>query len=149
MKKIIQKSKIAIMVFLMGISLLPATLSTAPAYAAEQPEAAILTGCAAQEHGDGGGIICVVQLVVDILTALVGVLGVLGIIIVGIQYLTAAGNEEQARKAKRRLFEIILGLVLYVLLYSLLRWLLPNFNPKPSANPQYNTTSLVIFVTGA
>ena len=129
MKKIIQKSKIAIMVFLMGISLLPATLSTAPAYADEAEGAAILTECynKGKDSKNGSGIICVVQLVVDILTILVGILGVLGIVIVGIQYLTAAGNEEQVRKAKRRLFEIILGILLYVLIYALLRWLLPGW----------------------
>ena len=58
----------------------------------------------------------------------VGILGVLGITIVGIQYLTAGGNEEKTRKAKRRLFEIVLGLAVYVAIYAILQWLLPGFN---------------------
>ena len=57
----------------------------------------------------------------------VGILGVLGIVIVGIQYLTAGGNEEQTRKAKRRMFEIVIGLVAYVLVYAFLKFLLPTF----------------------
>jgi len=91
--------------------------------------ATILTGCwnEAENSKDGSGIRCVLTLVVDVLTVGIGVLGVLGITIVGIQYLTAGGSEEQTRKAKRRLFEIIIGLVAYVLIYALLKFLMPNF----------------------
>lgn len=73
------------------------------------------------------GIEGVFRLGVDILSILIGVVGVIGIVIVGIQYLTAGGNEEQTRKAKRRLFEIVIGIILYAATYALLRWLLPNF----------------------
>ena len=57
----------------------------------------------------------------------VGILGVVGISVVGIQYLTSGDSEEKTRKAKPRLFEIIIGLVAYALIYALLKWLLPNF----------------------
>ena len=62
------------------------------------------------------------------MTVGIGILGVVGITIVGIQYLTAGGNEEKTRKAKRRLYEIVIGLVAYVLIYAFLQWLLPNFD---------------------
>jgi hypothetical protein len=42
--------------------------------------------------------------------------------------LTAKGNEEQVKKAKRRIAEIVLGLAAYVTVYALLSWLLPGFN---------------------
>ena len=91
--------------------------------------ATILNDCwsKAQNDNDGSGIKCILNTVVDIMTVGVGILGVLGIIIVGIQYLTAADNEAQTTKAKRRLFEIVIGLVAYVLIYAILKWLLPNF----------------------
>lgn len=73
------------------------------------------------------GIDGVLELVVDIMTIGIGILGVIGITVVGIQYLTAGGSEEKTRKAKRRLFEIVIGLVAYVIIYTFLRWLLPNF----------------------
>ncbi|MBR3253839.1 TrbC/VirB2 family protein [Candidatus Saccharibacteria bacterium] len=73
------------------------------------------------------GIKHILTLVVDIMSILVGVLAVIGIVVVGIQYMTAGGNEEQTRKAKRRLFEIVIGIVAYVLVYALLKWLLPGF----------------------
>lgn len=71
------------------------------------------------------GIPGVIQLVVDIFSILIGVVGVIGIVYVGIQYMTAGGNEEKTRKAKRRLFEIVIGLAAYAAGYLLLKWLLP------------------------
>ena len=89
-------------------------------------ETAILKSCGDKDDSEEG-IKCVLELVVDIMTIGIGVLGVLGITIVGIQYLTAGGNEEKTRKAKRRMFEIVIGLVAYVIIYALLKWLLPGF----------------------
>lgn len=81
------------------------------------------------DDGKGSSITHILNLVIDILTIGVGILGVIGITVVGIQYLTAGGNEEKTRKAKRRMFEIIIGLVAYVLIYAVLNWLVPNFRP--------------------
>lgn len=74
------------------------------------------------------GIKVVLSAVINIMTAGIAILAVIGIVISGIQYLTASGNEEQLRKSKRRIFEIVIGLVAYVVIYALLRWLLPTFN---------------------
>ena len=91
-------------------------------------DTAILTNCGTEAEGEHGeGVICVLNFAVEILSIGVGILGVLGIVIVGIQYLTAGGNEEQTRKAKRRMFEIVIGLVAYVLVYAFLKFLLPTF----------------------
>ena len=76
---------------------------------------------------EGEGIMNILLLIADILSIGIGILGVIGISIVGVQYLTAGGNEEKTRKAKRRMFEIILGLAAYVVIYSLLKFLLPGF----------------------
>lgn len=75
------------------------------------------------DDGEGGSITHILYLVVDIMTIGIGILGVIGISIVGVQYLTAGGNEEKTRKAKRRMFEIILGLVAYAVIYALLKFL--------------------------
>ena len=82
-------------------------------------KAIILTGCADREDG----VMCIIELVRDILSIGVGILGVIGISVVGIQYLTAGGNEEKTRKAKHRLFEIILGLAVYAVLAVLVSFL--------------------------
>lgn len=80
-----------------------------------------------EDDGEGGGIKSLLNKVVSVMTIGIGVLGVLGITIVGIQYLTAGDSEEKTRKAKRRLFEIVIGLVAYVAIYALLDWLIPEF----------------------
>ena len=85
---------------------------------------AILSACDCGK----GSVPEVLNLVVNILAIGIGILGVIGITIVGIQYLTAGGNEEKTRKAKRRMLEIVIGLVAYVLLYAALQWLLPSLS---------------------
>ncbi|MBQ6410031.1 hypothetical protein IJI18_02100 [Candidatus Saccharibacteria bacterium] len=93
----------------------------------------VLTKFAAEtailHHEDGTSLDIpgVIMLVVDILSIVVGIAGVIGIVYMGIQYLTAGGNEEKTRKAKRRLFEIVIGVAAYAVAYAFLRWLLPTF----------------------
>lgn len=78
-----------------------------------------------KDDGEGCGIYTILNLVLDILSIGVGLLGVMGISIVGTQYLTAKGNEEQARKSRRRFLEVVAGLASYALLYAGSQWLLP------------------------
>lgn len=76
---------------------------------------------------DGSSVIEILKLVANIMSVGVGILGVVGITIVGIQYLTAGGNEEKTRTAKRRIFEIVIGLAVYAAAYAILYWLLPDY----------------------
>ena len=78
-----------------------------------------------EDDHKGGGICHVLDLIRDILIIGVGILGVIGITIVGVQYLTAGGNEEKVRKAKRRMFHIVIGLALYVVMAALANFLSP------------------------
>ncbi|MBR3324138.1 hypothetical protein IKG24_01180 [Candidatus Saccharibacteria bacterium] len=143
MKKIVQKITAPIMALVIGLGMIAPVVQTVPAYAdgEEDPApaegAAILTDCWNQGKNsrNGGGIMCVVRLVVDILSVLVGIVGVIGIVVVGIQYLTAGGNEEQTRKAKRRLFEIVIGIMAYVLIRAILGWVSPSFGAVHSGLP--------------
>ena len=101
-------------------------------------EASILTNCSHAgkrevngewvqiEGEEGAGIRCIIELVIDVMTVGVGILGVIGITVVGIQYLTSGGNDEKAKKAKRRLLEVVVGIILYVIAYAVLKWLLPS-----------------------
>ena len=98
---------------------LATTFTINPAFAGECDgvETAIIN-CDGEE-----GIPHILNLVVEILSIGVGILGVVGISIVGIQYLTAGGNEEKTRKAKRRMFEIVIGLAVFVVFRAVLAWL--------------------------
>lgn len=91
------------------------------------PDTSILDPQTACDCGHGEAIMGILKLVVDIMTIGVGILGVLGITIVGIQYLTAGGNEERVRKAKRRMLEIVIGIAVYVVVYAALKFLIPDF----------------------
>lgn len=82
---------------------------------------AILDGCATPQD--------ILMLVVRILTVGIGLVGAIGITVAGIQYITAGGNEEQTRKAKRRIFEIVIGFFAYVLIFAALSFLIPEFKP--------------------
>lgn len=77
------------------------------------------------DDGTGSSVFNVLDLVVNIMTVGVGVLAAIGLTVSGIQYLTAGGNEERTRKSKRRIFEIIIGLAVYVAIYAILQWLVP------------------------
>lgn len=85
-------------------------------------------GCSCDD-GKGSSVKDILKLVVEIMTVGVGILSVIGISVVGVQYLTAGGSEEQTRKAKRRMFEIIIGVVIYVVAFALMSWLIPDFKP--------------------
>lgn len=91
-----------------------------------QVKTSILGNGGCYEPGkDGEGIFNILAIVLNVLTAGVGVAGVLGIVISGIQYMTASGNEAQMTKAKNRIVQVVIGLVMYGLFWALLEWLLP------------------------
>ena len=77
------------------------------------------------DDGTGKGVFEILGIVLDVLTYGVGVLAVVGLVIVGIQYITARDNEGQVARAKERLMQIVIGLVIYMLLYILLQFFIP------------------------
>lgn len=108
-------------------------LVAVPAFAADCPENCVETsilgenGCSCDD-GKGSAIIGILEnYVIPIMTAGIGILATVGITISGIQYLTAGGNEEQLKKSKRRIFEIVIGLAAYAVIAALLSWLLPSY----------------------
>ena len=72
-----------------------------------------------------GGIMNIATLVVTILTGAVVVAGTIGIIFCGIIWMTARDNEAQVAKAKKRMFDIVVGLVAWVLLALIINLLIP------------------------
>ena len=85
-----------------------------------------------EDDGSGCGVYTILNLVIDILSMGVVIAGVIGVTIAGIQYMSAKDSEEKTRKAKRRIFEIVIGLVAYAILFVGVQWLLPGgmMNPK-------------------
>ncbi len=85
-----------------------------------------------EDDGSGCGVYTILNLVIDILSMGVAIAGVIGVTIAGIQYMSAKDSEEKTKKAKRRIFEIVIGLVAYAILFVGVQWLLPGgmMNPK-------------------
>lgn len=74
---------------------------------------------------DGEAIFKILDIILYIMTFGVGILGTLGLITAGIQYTTAGDSEEKTSKAKRKIYEVVLGIVAWALLFVLIKWLLP------------------------
>ena len=71
------------------------------------------------------GIENILKLILNVLVYGLGAAATLGVIIAGIMYMTARDNESQVAKAKTRLYEVVIGLVAWALMYAVLQWLLP------------------------
>ncbi|MBQ8156664.1 hypothetical protein IJ101_02665 [Candidatus Saccharibacteria bacterium] len=79
------------------------------------------------DDGKGGGVYAILNIILTVLTFGIGIAATAGLIISGIQYATSGTNEARATQARRRIFEIVIGLIAYALLYLALQWLIPNF----------------------
>lgn len=125
--------KKAIAIFFVVITGLFVFFSPTPVFAAKDGcvDTIILGG---DEHkvcdNDGSSIYALLRMIIDIMTIGVGILGVIGISVTGIQYLTAGGSEEKTRKAKQRMFEIIIGLAVYATFFLVMQWLIKDFEIK-------------------
>lgn len=71
------------------------------------------------------GIADILNLVLNIIVYGLGVAAVIGVIVAGIMYMTARDNEAQVTKAKTRLYEVVIGLIAWALMYVVLKWLIP------------------------
>ena len=100
-----------------------------------------------KDEGDGCGIYTIINFVIDILTWGIGIAAIIGVMISGILYLTAKGNEEQLTKSKRRIYEIAIGVAIYAVLYAGLNFLLPGGKLNPSKECKQATTSNLLHET--
>jgi hypothetical protein len=85
-------------------------------------ETAILDIC---PGSNGEGIYEILALGLSIVTYGVAAAAVIGVIISAYQYMTARDNSAQVVKAKNRILQIIIGLVIWVLIWGILQFLLP------------------------
>ncbi len=92
------------------------------------PRMNILTMCQDKSEGEEA-IKCLLNLVVNVLTYGIGVLGVVGIVLSGIQYITSQGDPAKMAKAKNRIIQVVIGLVIYAVMYTALVFLVPGFSP--------------------
>lgn len=87
------------------------------------------------DTGDGSGgtdveaakeaIMHILKIIVSVLIYGLGVVAVAGVVVCGVLYMTARDNEAQVAMAKRRLLDVVIGLIAWALMFALLNWLLP------------------------
>ncbi len=79
--------------------------------------------------GAGGeycdGVWGVLAIALNVMLVVAGAGGIIGIIVSGIQYATASGEPGQIMKAKKRIYEIVIGIVALGLMWVFLQWLIP------------------------
>lgn len=119
---------------LVALALGFATLVTpmVPTAAAADLECGVLPSnlCDAATEGDKDniedtGVWQLLNLVVVIMTAGAGILALGGIIYGAVMYTTAGGNQEQVKKARGILTNVVIGIVAFAAMFALLQWLLP------------------------
>lgn len=86
--------------------------------------------CTAATEGDKDtieetGTWKLLNLVIVIMTAGAGILAIGGIIYGAAMYTTAGGNQEQVKKARGILTNVVIGIVAFAAMYALLQWLVP------------------------
>lgn len=73
----------------------------------------------------------------NIVKAALGLLGVLATVLIiyaGFKWMTAAGNEEQAGEAKKIMYQAVIGLVIIMSAYSIVRFVLPQLFKATTGN---------------
>ena len=76
--------------------------------------------------------------VVQIGLGLLGILATVLIVYAGFKWMTAAGNEEQAGEAKKIMYQAVIGLVIIMSAYSIVRFVLPSLFKATTTN-NYST----------
>ena len=65
------------------------------------------------------------RFIITVLTAGAGILAVCGIIYGAVMYASAGGNQDQVKKARTILRDVVIGVVLFASMLALLQWLVP------------------------
>ena len=71
------------------------------------------------------GIVKMVKFVISVMTGAVVVAGTIGIVICGVLWMTARDNPTQISNAKRRLLEIVIGMIAWGLIAVLINFFIP------------------------
>jgi len=91
----------------------------------ENGDGFIETECTEGNDYSSCGIIQTVYKMINFFSVGVGVIIVLSVILGGVQYITAGNNPQVVSKAKGRVYNAILALVMYLVLFSFIQWLVP------------------------
>jgi hypothetical protein len=98
------------------------------------PESTCLSGACSDEAADPNAdcskdrcdfIKKYVNPFIELLSAIFGLIAVISLIMAGIQYSTAGGDSQAVNKAKKRIVNTVLAVVVYFFLYAFLQFIVP------------------------
>lgn len=83
--------------------------------------------CKKADNGEleNSGLWALLLMIVRIMAGVVGFVAVAMIVFAGFLYTTAQDREEQIKKSKDMMLNVVIGLVLFTFMYALLEWLIP------------------------
>ncbi len=81
-----------------------------------------------QTDGEGFSLENNISIFINIVLSLIGVLFVILIIYGGILWMTAQGNDEQVKKARRIIFDSVTGLIIVVAAYAITWFVIYSFS---------------------
>lgn len=117
MKKLLAKGLLS--AYLLATPALALAVTTAP----DCPEGYTAVSVKVSGSRCVKGIYAYLNQIVTVMEGLIGVGVVIAIVVAGVQYITSAGNPDAVKTAKSRLGNAIIGLVVYLMLFSLVEWL--------------------------
>jgi hypothetical protein len=74
---------------------------------------------------DENALFDVLGIFLNVATYGVGAAAIIGVILAGIQYMSARDNSTQVVKAKNRLLQVVIGLIIWVFFWGVLQFILP------------------------
>ena len=91
-----------------------------------QVETSILgSGGCTDVGSDGSGVFDILNIALTVMTFGVGILATIGIVWSGYVYLSAKDDVSKVQKAKDRIFQIVIGLAIWAMMWTVLQFLLP------------------------
>lgn len=132
MKKIILSIAAFIVTLCGSLAFAPSVSALEPCQCSDPLETNLIGNCTkdgktmlCDGSGKGKSIFKIVSIVLTVMLAGVVILGTIGIIVSGVMILTARDNENQIRNAKKRILDIVIGIVAFGLFWLIIELLLP------------------------
>ena len=126
--RIQQKIKIIIALIAVSASMVVPVLTPVPAFAQTTSVTVKTNDCRvpySQLNSSNCGIIKMIVIITNIMSAMVGVVIVISIIWAGIQYSASKSDPNAVARARARISNAILALFLYIFMFAFLQWAVP------------------------
>ena len=116
-----------VVMFLGGLSPM-AVYAYDPADPTNSDCATILKAFCPPDGDNGQALIALFKFAINLLAAGVVIAGAVGIVVCAVMWLTARDNEAQVARAKKRLVEVVIGMIIFIMIDAIINLLLGGAN---------------------